>query len=58
MQGGFVDTVIVDGKTLVKQHHLITADETSIIHDAQRQGNAWMDRRNAAASQLLQPIRD
>jgi hypothetical protein len=42
----------------VKQHHLITADETSIIHDAQRQGNAWMDRRNAAASQLLQPIRD
>lgn len=58
MQGGFVDTVIVDGKTLVKQHHLITADETSIIHDAQRQGSIWMDRRNAAADQLLQPIRD
>lgn len=58
MQGGFVDTVIVDGATLVRHGHLTRADEHEILDDAQRQGADWMRRRNAAADRVLAPIRD
>ncbi|MEE1296417.1 MAG: amidohydrolase [Bifidobacterium sp.] len=58
MQGSFVDTVIVDGRTLVKGGHLTVADEGSILEEAQRQGEDWMRRRDLAADRILQPIRD
>lgn len=58
MQGSFVDTVMVDGRILVRQGHLVCADEEEILAEAQRQGSDWMRRRNAAFGQLLAPIRD
>ncbi|KFI81899.1 cytosine deaminase [Bifidobacterium reuteri DSM 23975] len=58
MQGNFVDTVMVDGQVLVQDGHLLTADEDDILQNAQRQGEDWMRRRDAAMSQLLEPIRD
>lgn len=58
MQGNFVDTVMVDGTILVKGGHPVTFDGQEIIESAQRQGENWMRRRNAAANQILQPIRD
>lgn len=58
MQGSFVDTVMVDGRTLVSNGHLVCADEEEILHEAQRQGTDWMNRRNAAIGMTLKPIRD
>ena len=58
MQGNFVDTVIVAGKTLGRHGHLLTDDEDEILESAQAQGVDWMRRRNAAFNQLLAPIRD
>lgn len=57
MQGGFVDTVLVDGNILVRGGHLVNTDEEDIIKHAQQQGSDWMKRRNAAANNVLLPIR-
>ncbi|MGN0103882.1 amidohydrolase family protein [Bifidobacterium thermacidophilum] len=58
MQGTFVDTVIVDGNTVVEGGRLLTDDQGEILDSAQRQGEDWMRRRNAAADSILAPIRD
>lgn len=58
MQGNYVDTVIIDGKTVVESGRLTSMNQDEIIDEAQTQGERWMRRRNAAISQTLQPIRD
>lgn len=58
MQGNYVDTVIIDGMTVVENGTLKTMDQSTIIDEAQAQGEQWMRRRNALLPHTLQPIRN
>lgn len=58
MQGSYVDTVIIDGMTVVENGTLKTMDQSTIIDEAQTQGEQWMRRRNALLPHTHQPIRN
>ena len=57
MQGNHVDTVLVQGETVLTEGRLVRGDETAILANAQAQGEKWMQRRAEAAHRVLAPIR-
>ena len=44
--GGSVDTVVIDGKVVMKNRELTTIDEARLKHDVLSAGKAWMGRAN------------